>query len=60
MIITLNKNDYYIVFQLAYLDVNPCWFSVQWLDAILNCIRAIRILYYANELILCYANELLY
>jgi len=43
---------YYIVFQLAYLDVNPCWFSMQWLDAILSRIRAIRILWYANELML--------
>ena len=46
------RMTYYIVFQFAYLDVNPCWFSVQWLNTILNYIRAIRVLCYANELVL--------
>jgi len=47
----------YIVFQLVYLDINPLYFSVQWLDAILSRIRVIHVLCYANEFMFVYHNE---
>ena len=45
---------YYVVFLLlfAYLDVNSPWSSMQWLNMVLNHVRAIRVLCYINEFML--------